>query len=538
MSQDQSPRATELEFVTSRGSESLDNPRASPIISLVEEAQDNAAAEVGQSDRASPLSRRHLITILSALFLDILIASFTAGVLTSSLPQIARSLPIPPNLLFWPSSVNALTSGSTLLLAGSVGDVVGPRLVWLVGCCFLGCFILASGLARTAMELIVFRALQGVASSLCLTNSVSILTRHVPAGRARNIAFGFLGLCQPLGFSIGLVMGGVLESTVGWRSGWYSSASAYMVLFAVGIFAMPMDQPHPERGGVLHRLYREIDWVGQGIASTCLALFSYVLAMITAHSSNIERPGTVIALVISILLAPTFILWIRYREQNHKRALIPNSLWRSRSFTTICVMLLSTYAAEDAMELLCSLYFQNVQSRTPLQSSIRLLPMCIVGTLLSLTTGLFVHRVSAIYLVLFTSLLSAAAPLLMALTKPEWPYWYTEFPSQALMPVSIDVLSTVGILLTSEIFSQDTQALAAGVFNTVGQLGVSIGLAIVGVVSRSATNQSGFVSKDSPAALLVGYRASFWAAFAWTMLACVVGAFGLRKVGKVGLKRD
>ena len=538
MSQNQFQRAIKLQFVASRDSEPLTISQALPNIGSVEEPQDNATADVEQSNSALPLSKLRLFTILTALILDILIASFTAGVLTSSLRQIARSLFIPPNLLLWPSSVNALTSGSLLLLAGSVEDVVGPRLIWSIGCCLLGCFTLTSDLARTAIELIMFRALQGVASSLCLTNSVSILTRHVQARRARNIAFGFLDLSQPLGFSIGLVLGGVLGSTVGWRAGWYFSASGYMVLFIVGIFAMPVDQPHPERGGVLHRLCREVDWVGQGIASTCLALFSYVLAMITADSSNIRKPATIAVLVISILLAPAFMLWVRFREQNQKRVLIPHSLWRSRSFTAICIMLLFSYAVEDAMELLCSLYFQNVQSTSSLQSSVRLLPMCIVGSLLNLTTGLFIHRVSAVYLVLATSLVSAVAPLLMALTKPEWPYWYTEFPSQVLMPVSIDVLYTVGILLTSEIFSEDTQALAAGVFNTVDQLGISIGLAVVGVVSRSATNNFGLTPKDSPAALLVGYRASFWAAFAWTMLACVVGGFGLRKIGKVGVKRN
>lgn len=215
---------------------------------------------------------------------------------------------------------------------------------------------------------------------------------------------------------------------------------------------MPVDRSHPEAGVVLHRLWSEVDWVGAGIASTCLALFSYVLAMVTADLSNIRRPATVAALVISILLAPIFVLWMRHREQNHERALISNSLWRSRSFAAICIMLLSSYAVEDAIELLCSLYFQNVQSNSSLQSSFRLLPICVMVSLLSLTTGLFIHRISAIHLVLVTSLLSAATPLLMALTKPEWPYWYTEFPSQVLMPVNIDVLYTVGILLTSEIF--------------------------------------------------------------------------------------
>ena len=111
-----------------------------------------------------------------------------------------------------------------------------------------------------------------------------------------------------------------------------------MVLFLVGIFAIPVDQPHPECGGILHRLYKEVNWVGQGIASTSLALFSIMLAMISSDLSDIRRPATVTALISNILLAPTFILWVRYREQNHKAAPISNSLWHSRSFTALCII--------------------------------------------------------------------------------------------------------------------------------------------------------------------------------------------------------
>ena len=100
------------------------------------------------------------------------------------------------------------------------------------------------------------------------------------------------------------------------------------------------------------------------------------------------------------------------------------------------------------------------------------------------------------------------------------------------------VLFTVGILLVSEMFPDRTQALAGAVFNTVAQFGQAIGLALNGVVSNTVTQHSKFTDKDSPDALLTGYRAGFWTCTGWMILACFIGALGLRKSGRVGLKRD
>lgn len=100
------------------------------------------------------------------------------------------------------------------------------------------------------------------------------------------------------------------------------------------------------------------------------------------------------------------------------------------------------------------------------------------------------------------------------------------------------VIFTVGILLVSEVFPDRTQALAGAVFNTVGQFGQAIGLALIGVVSDSVTHNSKYDDKSTPEALLVGYRAGFWTCTGWMVLTCFIGAFGLRKSGKVGLKRD
>lgn len=100
------------------------------------------------------------------------------------------------------------------------------------------------------------------------------------------------------------------------------------------------------------------------------------------------------------------------------------------------------------------------------------------------------------------------------------------------------MLFTVGILVVSEVFPERDQALAGAIFNTLAQFGTSIGLAVMGIITNSVTRQSQYQSQTSPDALEAGYRATFWATFALMIITCCIGAFGLRKIGKVGVKRD
>ena len=74
-----------------------------------------------------------------------------------------------------------------MILAGSIADVVGSRTVFLLGSFLQGIFVLACGLARTGIQLILFRAIQGIALSLCLPTAVSIMTTAFTQGRRRNL---------------------------------------------------------------------------------------------------------------------------------------------------------------------------------------------------------------------------------------------------------------------------------------------------------------------------------------------------------------
>jgi MFS family permease len=161
-----------------------------------------------------------------------------------------------------------------------------------------------------------------------------------------------------------------------------------------------------------------------------------------------------------------------------------------------------------------------------------------MAVITNVSTGYFVNRMPVLWVVLVSSGLSAISPLLMALINPQWSYWYAAFFAQALQLLSLNVLFTVGLLIISSIFPTDTQALGGAVFNTCAQLGTSIGLTITSVIADSRTAASPNIDKKSPDALMTGYRAAFWALFAWMIIVCLTGAFGLRRVGKIGMKQD
>lgn len=141
-----------------------------------------------------------------------------------------------------------------------------------------------------APPVILFRAAQGLASSLCMPASVILITSNLPTGKRRNIAFACLGAGQPVGFSIGLVLGGVFVESIGWRWGYYISAVLTFAVFLLSVFALPKDNKIREPV-TLKALRTKIDWLGCGLLSTSLGLFSYVFSVLAGQTSNFLKIG-------------------------------------------------------------------------------------------------------------------------------------------------------------------------------------------------------------------------------------------------------
>ncbi|KAK2052046.1 putative transporter [Colletotrichum caudatum] len=455
----------------------------------------------------------------------------TTGLLAVALPTMARELDISDGLLLCPRP--SLTCGCSLLIAGSVADIVGSRQVYIAGCLLLTGFVLGSGLAESFTQLIVFRAGQGIAASMCLPTAISLLASSLPVGKRRNVGFAFAGASQPLGYSIGLFLGGFFVDSVGWRCGWYMSAAASFVVFLAAVFGIPTQAGGSVSRSVWQRLAYDIDWVGAVLASACFGMLSYVLAVVSNDRQSIKHSTQIVLLCIAGACLPSFLLWVQHQENRGRPALIPNSLWKELAFSSICIMVFLTWAIVHSLEYLFSLFFQEVQGLSAVETSIRFIPNIAIGIIQTLAVGLVLHRTSVYWVVLVACLLTALSPLLMAINDPAWTYWYAAFWAVLLSPISGDILFVVSALIITGSFPDNTHALAGAVFNTLSQFGASVGLAAVSLISSTVAKQS-----HAPADLLQGYRACFWTLLGAATLTCMAGAFGLGRMSDKGMKKE
>ncbi|KKZ62087.1 hypothetical protein EMCG_03450 [[Emmonsia] crescens] len=506
-----------------------------------------------EQPRLGSMSKSMAAVVIIAASSMVFMNSVLNGMLTVGLPSIARDTNLPENLMLWPASVFGLTCGCTLLLSGSIGDLIGSRTVYLTGSLLLSAFTLGCGLARTGIQLIMFRAISGIAISMCLPTAVSIITSSFPTGKGRNIAFACLGAAQPVGFSIGLALGGVLVDTIGWRYGFYIVTCATAPFFLLALWGIPKD-PRKTAPFTLKRLASEIDWVGNVFISASLGMFSYSFAIMSSGIKTLISPANLTVLILAVLFLAAFIYWVIRQESLNRIALIPPSLFhstptspnRARNFSAVCISVFFTWAIFNSHQYFTTLYFQKVQHLSSLETSARFVPMIISGALANIITGLVVGRVRADILCVGTAVVSAVAPLLMAFADPSWSYWTAAFIATAAIPILADTLFTISNLVITSIFPPKTHGLAGGVFNTISQIGMSVGLAVTAVISSSVTEDERRQAEgggkgslgDDEYALLQGYKATYWTLFGGSVIIVALSWWGLRRIGKVGLKNE
>lgn len=324
-------------------------PQAS---SLQSNDEAHSESDVASGPLPTEISRSKASLIIALLTGVSFLNTMGSGILTVALPTIAYDISLSENLLLWPASIYALAAGCTLLVFGSVADVVGGKKVWLTGAGFYIVFTLACGLCKTGVQLIVFRTFLGVSISMCLPAAVGITTKAFDRGTRRNISFACQGMGQPLGYALGLILGGVFADTIGWRWGYHMSAIINLFLFLAAFWGLPPDEP---KDVSWKRLGNDIDWIGAMTLSVAFGLLSYVLAMITASYSRLGDAQTVVLLTVSLLLVPAFAYWMRRQERLRRPAIIPNSLWKNTAFTTTCVAVFFTWAVFNAFQYFSTL---------------------------------------------------------------------------------------------------------------------------------------------------------------------------------------
>src|SRR5258707_10796929 len=137
-------------------------------------------------------------------------------IVTVALPDIQRALHSSFADLQWVVDAYALTLAAFLLTGGSLADLYGRRVLYLIGLAvFTGASALC-GFATSTLMLQLSRGLQGVGAAIIFAVSLALLTDAF-RGKDRGVAFGVWGAVTGLAVSIGPLLGGVLTSGLSWR---------------------------------------------------------------------------------------------------------------------------------------------------------------------------------------------------------------------------------------------------------------------------------------------------------------------------------
>ncbi|SMR58688.1 unnamed protein product [Zymoseptoria tritici ST99CH_1E4] len=489
------------------------------------------------------LSRTRSVVVVATMTGLMVLNSMGSGILIAATPRIASDLGLSQAMILWPAAVYSLAAGCLLLIFGAAADAIGVKQVWLAGGFLYTFFTLAIGFAQTGAQMIAFRALSGVAIAMCMPTSVSLITNTFPSGPWRNTAFAMNGMGQPLGYAVGLVLGGILTDTVGWRWAYYMMTIVSFCLTTAAFGALPRVPRHSDKPW-RQQLLEDIDWIGAFVMSAGLGLLFYALATVASSYESIRSAKSIAILILSIGLLAAFPFWMQFCERHHRPALIPNKLWQQASFTTACIAVFVCWASLIGIEYFTMLYFQQVEGITALQASIRFLGEVVTGIVGNIATAYLVSVVEIRYLAVVTALVTMVGPPLMATVEIGENYWYRPFWALLLAPVNTDVLFTVSNLIIADAFPGSFQSLAGGVFTEVTQLGNACGLAVTAAIAASVSDRQTQASgtelslAEKREALMTGFRAVFWTVFAGTSIVAVVCSIGFRRGGIVGKKRD
>ncbi|KAF8173584.1 major facilitator superfamily domain-containing protein [Mycena galopus ATCC 62051] len=466
------------------------------------------------------------------------LTEFLSGALTVAIPSIGKDLNIKEANLQWPLIVYSLAYGCTLILFGRMGDIFGGRIMFLVGSAWFSVWSIGTGFAPNLASITIFLAMLGLGAAANTPAAIGIIASHFPPGPQRNTAFGVLGAGQPLGYILGLVLGGLFsESRATWRAIFYVQAGLAAFFVILGFFTLdkqPTDSPLYVKG---------LDLGGALLSCLSLGLLTFSLAASASAPHGWTTPYIIGLICTSVVLLVLFWFYELWREKKGKSVLMPPSIWKKESarMPATIGMVFFAWWNFDTLLYLCAIYYQQVNGLSPLQASIRFLPSIICGVTVNLAGGWLLNRVSGLLLVLGAVTMNMVAALLFSQLQVDAGFWKISIWVMMLL-AGADLIYPTGTLHVSSVFDDDSKSLAGGIFTVATKLGPSIGLAVTTSISAAVSKkyQSAHpeLSSSDPRVLMAGFRAGAWSLFAAAGISFAIALIGLRGIGIIRRPAD
>jgi EmrB/QacA subfamily drug resistance transporter len=452
---------------------------------------------------------------LLVLCLGSLMIVLDTTIVNVALPSIRVDLGFSETSLAWVVNAYILTFGGFLLLGGRLGDLFGPRRLFLIGLTLFTTASLACGLANTQGFLVAARAIQGIGGAVVSAVALSLIMNLFTEADERARAMGFFGFVAAGGGSIGVLLGGVLTDALNWHWIFLVNLPIGAAVFALSLALLP--------SGRSSAITARLDIAGAITVTASLMLAVYAIV-------NGNQAGWVSAQTIGLLAASVALLVIFLMiEARVSSPLMPLSLFRLRNVAIANVVGVLWTAAMFAWFFLSALYLQLVLGYSPLQVGLAFLPANVIMGVFSLGLSARIVTRFGIRASLAVGLLVAALGLALFARAPVAGNFVIDvLPAMTLLGLGAGTAFNPVLLAAMSDVAPEESGLASGIVNTSFMMGGALGLAILASLAASRTTSLLATTSDHVAALNGGYHASFLVAALFAALASVLGAALLR----------
>jgi EmrB/QacA subfamily drug resistance transporter len=424
--------------------------------------QPTRGASTGREDHGE---RGNKWWTLVAVCLGTFMLLLDVTIVTVALPDIQQALNSSFSDLQWIVDAYALTLAAFLLTAGSLADMYGRRLLYLIG---LVVFTLASalcGFAVSTLMLQLSRALQGAGGAIMFAVSLALLADAF-RGKDRGVAFGVWGAVTGLAVAIGPLLGGLLTTGLSWR--WIFFVNAPIGIAAVIISVLKVAESRaPHASGP--------DWAGFSLFT--VALSSLVYGLIESNQRSFTNPLVLGCFAAAAVLLVAFVAV----ELRTTAPMFDLSLFRLPTFSGGSVAAFGLSASIFSMLLYLVLYIQDILGYSALATGVRL--MVISGGILLTSTvaGRLTSRVP-IRLLIGPGLIIVGIGLLLMRGLNAGSSWTHLIPGMIVGGIGIGLVNPPLASTAVGVVPPQRAGMASGISSTFRQVGIATGIALLGAL--------------------------------------------------------
>lgn len=426
-----------------------------------------------------------LLVLCTVLALDGLDVSMV-GV---ALPSIGQELNLGTDSLQWIVSAYVLGYGSLLLLGGRLADLLGRRRIFLIALTVFAAASLLGGLVDDPTLLIATRFVKGLAAAFTAPTGFSIITTNFAEGRERNRALSIFSTFGASGFSLGLVVGGLMTS-MSWRWTFLVSVPVAVAVVLLGLKFIPKDNPADQEKDSGHDIW--------GAVTLALGMLGLVYTLVSAPERGWGSVATIAGFAVSAAILTAFAVI----EKRVRHPLIRFSILKEGWVARANLSAVGLFGSYLSFQFIVTLFLQSVLGWSPLSMALALLPAGLLVVATAPFADKFIDRFGAPRLIV-VGLAALTLGYILFLRVGTTPNYAVDIlPSILLLGVgfalafpSINVQATAGI-------RNSEQGLAAGLIQTSTQVGAALVLAVTTAVISGHGNHV----QSNAAEMLAQYR--------------------------------